>query len=100
MNFYLANFEALVPGTEFFYPVNWAPAGLLGSATIAAVPAKSGGVDGEAITNIKWPASQIPPAAGWHPCLLTEVLPMEVTPTGLHHVWENKKLAQRNITIL
>ena len=100
VNFYLANFEALVPGTEFFYPVNWAPAGLLGSATIAAVPAKSGGVDGEAITNIKWPASQIPPAAGWHPCLLTEVLPMEVTPTGLHHVWENKKLAQRNITIL
>ena len=95
VNFYIANFEALVPGTEFLYPVNWAPGGFLGSATIATVPAS-----GEAIANIKWSASQIPPAAGWHPCLLCEVLPMETVPSGLHHVYENKKLAQRNITII
>src|SRR5205814_1387882 len=37
---------------------------------------------------------------GWHPCLLAEVIPMALTPTGLHHVWENPKLAQRNVTII
>ena len=100
VNFFIANFEALVPGTEFLYPVDWAPGGFLGSVTIPNVPAASGGLDGEAIANVKWLASLIPPATGWHPCLLCEVMPMETSPSGLHHVWENKKLAQRNITIV
>src|SRR5262249_39255678 len=100
VNVYLANFEALVPGTEFLYPVNWAPAGLIDSAAIATVPAASGGSDGEAIVDIKWLASQIPTATGWHPCLLCEGIPIEVSPNALHHVYENKKLAQRNITII
>jgi hypothetical protein len=47
-----------------------------------------------------WSVAQIPPAAGWHPCLLVEVIPMEITPSGLHHVWENRKLAQKNVTII
>jgi hypothetical protein len=96
VNVYLANFA----GTEFLYPVDWNPAGLLGSALLPNVPAASGGVDGEAIAKIEWTAATIPPAAGWHPCLLGEVIPMEVDPAGLHHVWENRKLAQRNLTII
>lgn len=100
VNVYIANFESLVPGTEFLYPVDWAPGGLIDTVTIANVPAASGGVDGETIANVTWLSAKIPPAAGWHPCLLCEVLPMETAPIKLHHVWENKKLAQRNITII
>jgi hypothetical protein len=100
VNAYLGNFASLTPGTEFFYPVDWNPAGLIGSATIATVPAAAGPVDGEAIAKITWPAAAIPPAAGWHPCLLAEAIPMETSPTGLHHVWDNKKLAQRNLTVI
>jgi hypothetical protein len=100
VNVYLGNFKSLVPGTEFLYPVDWNPQGLIGSVTLASVPAASGGVAGEAIGKILWPASQVPPAAGWHPCLLAEIIPAEISPSGLHHVWENKKLAQRNITII
>ena len=96
LNVYLANFA----GTEFLYPVDWHPDGLLGSVTLANVPAASGGTEGEAIAKIEWQANKIPPALGWHPCLLAEVIPMEVTPSGLHHVWENRKLGQRNLTII
>jgi hypothetical protein len=99
VNFYLANFLSLVPGTEFLYPVDWNPMGLLGSATIS-VPAASGGMEGTAIAKIEWTADKIPPALGWHPCLLCEIIPMEIAPTGLHHVFANKKLAQVNITII
>jgi hypothetical protein len=97
---YLGNFFSLAPGTEFVYPVDWAPSARIGSATVAAVPAASGGSDGTTIAKIVWPAAKLPPAAGWHPCLLAEVIPMALTPAGLHHVWENPKLAQRNLTII
>ena len=99
VNFYLANFGTLVPGTEFLYPLDWNPQGFLGSATIS-VPATSGSTEGTAIAKIEWTADKIPTGAGWHPCLLCEVIPMEVEPSRLHHVFENKKLAQRNITII
>lgn len=96
VNVYLANWV----GTEFLYPVDWNPDGLIGSATIASLPAATGGNDGTSIAKVSWPQAKIPPALGWHPCLLAEVIPMELTPTGLHHVWENRKLAQKNITII
>jgi hypothetical protein len=96
VNVYLANFA----GTEFLYPVDWNPNGIVGTAVIPSLPAASGGNEGTAIAKILWPAAKIPPAAGWHPCLLVEVIPMEITPTGLHHVWENRKLAQKNVTII
>lgn len=99
VRFYLANFLSLTPGTEFLYPNDWNPEGLIGEATIT-VPAASGGVDGEAVAKVQWPAAQIPPAMGWHPCLLIEVIPLDPTPIGLHHVWDNRKLAQINITII
>ena len=94
VNFYLANFLDLIPGTEFLYPEDWNPEGLLGSVTIPVVPA-----GGSAIAKIEWTADKIPEATGWHACLLCEVIPMEVEPSGLHHVFENRKLAQRNLTI-
>lgn len=96
VNVYLANWV----GTEFLYPVDWNPSGLLGTATIASLPAASGGNEGTSIVKMLWPQAKIPPAQGWHPCLLVEVIPTELTPTGLHHVWENRKLAQKNITII
>jgi hypothetical protein len=96
VNVYLQNFA----GTEFLYPVDWAPNNLIGTATIASLPAASGGNEGTAIAKFLWSAAQIPPAAGWHPCLLVEVIPMEITPSGLHHVWDNRKLAQKNVTII
>lgn len=96
VNVYLTNFV----GTEFLYPVDWAPNNLIGTATIASLPAASGGNEGTAIAKFLWSAAQIPPAAGWHPCLLVEVLPMEIAPSGLHHVWDNRKLAQKNVTII
>jgi hypothetical protein len=96
VNVYLANFV----GTEFLYPVDWNPTNLLGSQVIASLPAASGGVDGTAIAKFQWLQAKIPPAAGWHPCVLVEVIPMETAPIGLHHVWENRKLAQKNVTII
>ena len=99
VNVYLGNFNSLTPGTEFFYPVDWNPQGLIGSATVN-VPAKVGATEGSVIAKIEWPATLIPPAAGWHPCLLGEILPMEKDLTNLHHVWENRKLCQRNLTII
>lgn len=96
VNVYLANWA----GTEFLYPVDWNPSGLIGSATIASLPAASGSNEGTSIVKMLWPQAKIPSAQGWHPCLLVEVIPMEITPTGLHHVWENRKLAQKNVTII
>jgi hypothetical protein len=98
-NAYLGNFESLTPGTEFLYPNDWNPQGLLGSAAVT-VPAASGGTDGAVIAKVAWTSDKIPPAAGWHPCMLGEVIPIGLDPNGLHHVWENKKLAQRNVTII
>jgi hypothetical protein len=102
VNVYLANFATLVPATEFLYPVNWNPEndGLIGSALIPSVPPKTGGVDGYAYAKIEWTSSHIPPATGWHPCLLAEIIPMEIEPSKLHHVWDNRKLAQRNLTVI
>ena len=97
VNVYLQNYV----GAEFLYPVDWDPTNnLLGTATIASLPAATGGSDGTAIAKFPWSAAKIPPAAGWHPCLLVEVIPMELTPSGLHHVWDNRKLAQKNVTII
>jgi hypothetical protein len=78
VNFYLANYSSLVSGTEFLYPVDWNPQGLLGSVAIPTVPAASAGIDGEYIAKLEWTADKIPPSLGWHPCLLCEIIPMEV----------------------
>lgn len=80
-------------GTEFFYPDDWHPDQLVGE-DIVNVPA-----GGDTVATVRWDAAFIPNAT-WHPCLLVEVVPMEVTPEGRHHVWDNRKLAQKNITIV
>lgn len=102
VNFYLANWaNKFMPGTEFLFPVDWNPNGLIGSVT--GITATPGTVvpPGKTYVRIEWPANKIPDAATCsHPCLLAEIIPLEVTPSGLHHVFENRKLAQRNITII
>jgi hypothetical protein len=89
VRFYRANFT----GTEFFYPEDFHPDELIGEDVIS-VP---GG--GDAIAKATWAAAFIPDET-WHPCLLVEVIPMEVSPENRHHVWDNRKLAQKNINII
>jgi hypothetical protein len=95
VNVFRANFVA----TQFLYPQDWRMEDQVGSQVIAAgVPAND-----EIILEFKWDQSMIPPETGWHPCLLAEVLPInrDVVTTGkLHHVWENRRIAQKNITIV
>jgi hypothetical protein len=94
VNVYLADFA----GTEFLYPGDWHPDALLGTVTLD-VPAASGGMEGAAIGRFEWTAGEIPPEVpGSHPCLLAEVIPANLTPSGLHHVWDSSKLAQRNLS--
>lgn len=102
VNIYLANWDKkFLPSTEFLYPVDWNPNGLIGSASnIQATP---GTVvpPGKTIVKIEWKADQISNAFLFsHPCLLAEIIPMEVEPSKLHYVYENRKLAQRNLTII
>lgn len=86
-------YRADFTGTEFFYPDDWHPDQLIGE-DVLTVPA-----GGNATATVEWEASFIPDET-WHPCLLVEVVPMEVTPEKRHHVWDNRKLAQKNITIV
>jgi hypothetical protein len=116
VRFYITSFA----GTEFRYPYDYKPdtsnevAGhshpgnlkaaaqfpavgtyLIGVQRIQSVPAS-----GNVVAKVRWPASLIPPATNWHPCLLVEVSPHDgPMPTG-PYVWENNNLAQRNITIV
>ena len=94
VRFYIGNHADNLPGTDFEYPEDWRLDRFLGEDTIS-VPA-----GGNAIARITWQMDDIPPAAGWHPCILVEVLPMELTPSTLHRRTQNKKLAQKNITIV
>jgi len=102
VNFYLANYHGFsgrdtvaeaVPRTEVIYPIDWHPEALLGSAVLASVPA-----GGTAVARVIWPQADIPDAS-WHPCLLAEIIPQGTSPNALHHVWDNKKLAQKNLHI-
>lgn len=95
-------------GTEFVYPGDWIPTNpagggslgvpgtyLVGEATIASIPP-----GGSAIAKVRWDAALIPPAAGWHPCLLVECSPASTAPTPGAHVWHRNNLAQKNITVV
>jgi hypothetical protein len=102
VNFYIANYHGFggrdtvaeaVPRTEVIYPIDWHPESLIGSDTLTNVPA-----GGTAVAKVQWNQSDIPPST-WHPCLLAEIIPLGTAPKGLHHVWDNKKLAQKNLQI-
>jgi hypothetical protein len=102
VNFYIANYKGFsgrdtvaeaVPRTQVIFPIDWHPESLIGSATLATVPA-----NGTAVARIRWDQADIPDAS-WHPCLLAEVIPLGTSPTKLHHPWDNKKLAQKNLHI-
>lgn len=90
VNVFRANFV----GTEFSYPEDWRLEDLLGSQVIPHVPA-----GGEVITKFRWESAKIPNTT-WHPCLLAEVLPIHPTQTNLRHVWEDRRIAQKNLTII
>ena len=102
VNFYIGNSSTLIPGTQFLYPIDWNLLGFLGHMTIDTVAAGAANDDreGMSIAKIEWTADKIPSAIGWHPCILCEIIPMEIEPSGLHRVCENKKIAQHNLTII
>jgi hypothetical protein len=100
VNFYIGNFLSRLPAIQFLYPVDWNPVGFLGHSTIDTVPSASNGKEGTSVAKIEWTADRIPPETGWHPFIACEIIPMEVEPSGLHRVYENKKLAQRNLSII
>ena len=89
-------FRANFPGTEFLYPEDWRLEDLVDKPQI--IPSVPAG--GELVAIFKWEKNKIPPAAGWHPCLLAEVLPIHRTHPNLRYVWEDRRLAQKNITIV
>jgi hypothetical protein len=100
VNFYIANYHGFsgrdtvaeaVPRTEVIYPIDWHPDSLIGSVVLDSVPA-----GGTAVAKVLWNQADIP-TADWHPCLLVEIIPLGTSPSELHHVWDNKKLAQKNI---
>lgn len=87
-------FRADHAGREFLYPEDWRLEDRIGSQTVASVPAH-----GEVVATFRWDQNMIP-AAGGNPCLLAEILPINRTLTQLHHVWEDRRLAQKDITIV
>lgn len=89
----LRAYRANYAGTEFYYPEDWHPDNIIGEQTIT-VPS---GYSATAV--IKWDSTFIPDET-WHPCLLTEIIPMEVFPEERHHVKDNRKLSQKNINII
>jgi hypothetical protein len=90
-------FQSNWPGTEFLYPEDWIwdDDHLVGSKTILSIPAGR-----DAVVSFLWDKNRIASAAGWHPCLLTEILPIHRTQTKLRHVWEDRRIAQKNVTIV
>jgi hypothetical protein len=90
VNVFRANFA----GTEFSYPEDWRWEDRLGSQVIQSVPA-----NGEVIAKFRWDPIKIPNTT-WHPCLLAEVLPIHPTHTNLRHVWQDRRIAQKNLTIV
>lgn len=90
VNVFRANYAC----TEFLYPQDWHLDNWLGSEVIGSVPA-----GGSVVAKIKWDRRMIPPTT-WHPCLLAEILPIHRRKKKLRYVWEDRRIAQKNLTIL
>ncbi len=94
-------------GTEFVFPQSYVARNPAGGGTIAGpgtyfigqvqIPVLAAGAT--QTVNLPWPAALIPPAAGFHPCLLAEVAPNDSRSSG-NHVWDSNNLAQKNLTII
>jgi hypothetical protein len=79
--------------TAYWYPEEWKMENLIGETKIN-VPG-----NGSTVATIDWKPSH-PLDTPWHPCILAEVFPMQVEPTHRHRVWENPKIAMKNIQIV
>lgn len=90
VNVFRANFA----GTEFLYPEDWKLEDCLDPQVIASVPPA-----GEVIAKFRWARRMIPNAA-WHPCLLAEILPIHRTQTMLRYIFDDHRIAQKNVTII
>jgi hypothetical protein len=79
-------------GTQFVYPDDF----------LVSCVAATGGFDLDTtpvVVKARWPAALIPPE-GAHACLLAAVLARGDHPTPGARVWEDARLAQKNLTIV
>ena len=79
-------------GVEFIYPGDFVPSTLAASG-FNIRPNES------VIVKTKWPAELVP-SAGTHSCLLAAVYSRGYHPESNRHVWEQKSLVQKNLTIV
>ncbi|MBL8228512.1 MAG: hypothetical protein JNL98_08545 [Bryobacterales bacterium] len=101
---YIANFAA----SQFLFPNDWIPRNPSGSGSLGApgtylvgeVDVASLAAGATHIVRTRWPASLIPPATNWHPCILVEVSPNDGNLVVGGNVWHNNNLGQKNITII
>jgi hypothetical protein len=93
VNFYVTS----TPHLDVRYPDDWQPDRLIGTAIGTVPPASGRGsrADGFAILEVRWVSERVPTPAAEIASVLCEIIPMSVSPTKLHAVWENPKLAQR-----
>ena len=91
-------FQSDRSGTEFLYPQDWRwekQHHIDDSKTIGSVPA-----GGKKTLRFKWDHTKVATAAKNHLCLLAEILPSHPTLTKLRYVWQDRRIAQKNLTIL
>jgi len=91
-------FQSEHSGTEFLYPQDWMWVDnhrIDESQPIPSVPA-----GGEMTVCFKWDQSQVASAVTGHRCLLAEILPIHPTKTKLRYVWEDRRIAQKNVIVL
>jgi hypothetical protein len=91
-------FQSDYSGIEFLYPQDWIwddQHRIDESKIIGSVPA-----GGEETVCFKWNKTKAASAASKHLCLLAEILPTHPTQTKLRYVWEDRRIAQKNVTIL
>ena len=91
-------FQSDRSGTEFLYPQDWMwdnQHRIDDGKTIGSVPAA-----GKKTVCFKWDQTKVATAAQKHLCLLAEILPIHPTLTKLRYVWQDRRIAQKNVTIL
>lgn len=101
---YIANYAS----SQFLFPNDWIPQNPSGGGSLGApgtylvgeVQLASLAAGATQVVKARWPASLIPPATNWHPCILVEVSPNDGNLVVGGNVWHNNNLGQKNITII
>src|SRR5262249_7127322 len=84
-------------GTEFLYPEDWRVEDLIGSIVIKGPV----GIRANKHRTVKFllPHKTIPSML-WDSCFLVEILPIHRVKRKLRHVWDDRRIAQKNIILI